>query len=317
LAKKAYTVLIVSQKAAQVKKFILSPLTLKISAIILSIGILVSSYIIYDYVVYKKQLAEIQALRVETDSQQKEIHLFLRKINLLEEQLNKLKEMEKQMERDLKEITELKKGKKVYPVAPRKKTSSATKEVGKEVSFSREEEVTILDKERSRLVGQLHQDLLQMRKEAFHTEQSLQELKDFLQAQKSILLSVPSLWPVVGRITSAFGDTRECPSSGGTKPHSGVDISVPLGTPVLAPADGVIRFAGRESEYGRLVRVDHGNGFSTCYGHLKEFLVQVGDKIRKGQPVGTVGISGNSTGPHLHYEVLLHGNRTNPLQYLN
>ncbi|MBI5969087.1 MAG: peptidoglycan DD-metalloendopeptidase family protein [Deltaproteobacteria bacterium] len=317
MAKKAYTVLIASQKAAQVKKFIFSPLTLKISAVVLGIGILVSSYIIYDYVTYKKQLAEIQALRAETDSQQKEIHLFLQKINLLEEQLNKLKEMEKQMERDLKEITELKKGKKAYPVAPRKKTPSGTKEVGKEMSLFKEDEVSVLEKERARLVSHLHQDLLELRKEAFHREQSLQELKDFLQAQKSILLSVPSLWPVVGRITSGFGDSRESPFSGGTKPHLGLDISVPLGTPVLAPADGVVSLPGRESEYGRLVCIDHGNGFSTVYGHLKEILVQVGDKVRTGQTIGTVGISGNSTGPHLHYEVRINGNRVNPLHYLN
>jgi len=317
LAKKAYTVLIVSQKAAQVKKLILSPLTLKISAAILGIGILVSSYIIYDYVIYQKQLAEIQALRTETDSQQKEIHLFLQKINLLEEQLNKLKEMEKQVERDLKEITELKKGKKVYPVAPRKKTPPATKEFGKETPPLKEDEVSILEKERSRLVSHLHQDLLELRRESFYRAQSLQELKDFLQAQKSILLSVPSLWPVFGPITSSFGETRITSSSGGTKPHSGVDISVPQGTPVLAPADGVVSFAGWESDYGRLVCIDHGNGFSTMHGHLKEIYVQPGDRVFKGQAFATVGISGNSTGPHLHYEVRIHGHRVNPTHYLN
>jgi len=317
LAKKAYTILIVSQKAAQVKKFIFSPLMLKISAVILGIGILVSSYIIYDYVTYRKQLAEIQALRAETDSQQKEIHLFLQKINLLEEQLNKLKEMEKQMERDLKEITELKKGKKVYPVAPRKKNPSLRKEVEKEMPIFKGDEVSVLQKERSRLVSHLHQDLLELSRETFHREQSLKELKDFLKAQKSILLSVPSLWPVFGRITSGFGDSRISSPARGTKPHKGVDISVPLGTPVLAPADGVVGLPVRESEYGRLVCIDHGNGFSTMHGHLREIHVRPGDKVAKGQLIGTVGISGNSSGPHLHYEVRIQGHPVNPIHYLN
>jgi murein DD-endopeptidase MepM/ murein hydrolase activator NlpD len=317
LAKKSYTVLIVSQKAAQVKKLIFSPLTLKIVAVALAIVIVVSGFILYDYVVYKKQLAELQELRTETLFQQKEIRSFLDKITLLEEQLTKLKAMEKEMERDLKEVNELKKTKKVPPVVPRKKTSSETIEVRQEIALLRDEQVSILERERSRLVSLLHQDLLDLRKQAFQREQNLNEIKEFLQAQKSILLSTPSLWPVFGTVTSRFGELRELSPSGGMRPHQGVDISVPPGTPIIAPADGVVTFCGQESEYGLLICIDHGNGFSTAYGHLKELLVQTGDRVKIGQVVGTVGSSGNSTGPHLHYEVRIQGNPVNPLQYLN
>jgi len=317
LAKKSYTVLILSQKTARAKRFILSPLVLKIASVVLGIAILVSAYVIYDYVIYKKQVAELQALRTETFSQQKEIHLFLEKITLLEEQLKKLKEMEKQMERDLEDVKDLKKAKKNAPVVPRKKTSINTEEVQKEFASFRDEAVSILEKERSRLVSRLHHDLMELRKEAFQREQNLKELHEFLQAQKSVLLSTPSLWPVLGRITSGFGDTRQSSSSGGTRPHLGVDISVPPGTPIVAPANGVVSFCGRESEYGLLICIDHGHGFSTFYGHLKEYSVQVGDNVRIGQILGFVGNSGNSTGPHLHYEVRVQGNPVNPLRYLN
>jgi len=316
LAKKSYTVLIVSQKAAQAKKFFLSPLTLKITAVALGIIIVVSAFIIYDYVIYKRQVSELQALRTETLSQQQEIRSFLEKITLLEEQLNKLKEIERQMEKDLKEINELKKTKKGSPVVPRKKTFNETKEVRKEILSFREETVSILEKERPRLVSHLHQDLLELRKEAFHRALNLNELKEFLQAQKSILLSTPSLWPVFGPITSSFGETRVSHSPRGMRPHQGVDISVPPGTPILAPADGVVSFSGRESEYGLMICIDHGHSFSTAYGHLKELAVQTGDKVRMGQVIGTVGVSGNSTGPHLHYEVRIQGNPVNPLRYL-
>jgi len=309
--------LIVSQKAAQVKKLIFSPLTLKIAAIALAIVIVVSGFILYDYVVYKKQLAELQELRTETLFQQKEIRSFLDKITLLEDQLTKLKAMEKEMERDLKEVNELKKTKKVSPVVPRKKTSNETGEIRQEIASLRDEQVSILERERSRLVSLLHQDLLELRKQAFQREQNLNEIKEFLQAQKSILLSTPSLWPVFGPITSAFGDTRPLSSTGDTKIHKGIDISVPPGTPIVAPADGVVSFCGQESEYGLLICIDHGNGFSTAYGHLKELLVQTGDRVMSGQVVGTVGSSGNSTGPHLHYEVRIQGNPVNPFQYLN
>jgi len=321
LAKKAYTILIVSQKAAKVKKFMLSPLVLKIAAAVLSIVIVVSGFIIYDYVLYKKKITELQALRAETRSQQAEIRSFLKKITVLEEQLNKLQEIERQVEKDLKEVNELQKPKRLSPKVPPKRAPALTKKsteekITKETTSFRKDRVSILEKERPRLVSRLHQDLLELSKEAFQREQSLKELKEFLQARKSILLATPSLWPVLGRISSGFGDTRLSSFSGGTRPHKGIDISVPSGTPILATADGIVTFAGRESEYGRLVCIDHSHGLSTMYGHLQGLFVQTGDRVRKGQTLGTVGLTGNSTGPHLHYEVHTNGNAVNPVPYL-
>ena len=317
MAKKSYTILIVSQKAAQAKKFFLSPLMLKIGALALGVIIVVSAFIIYDYVVYKKQVAELNGLRTETLSQQEEIRSFMEKIALLEEQLNKLKEMERQVERDLKEINELKKTKKGSPVIPRKKTFNETKEAGKEISSFRQGTVSILEKERPQLVSRLHQDLLELRREAFQRELTLNELKEFLLEQKLFLLSIPSLWPVFGHITSGFGDNRPPSLSRGTRFHQGVDISAPPGTPILAPADGVVSYIGREWDYGLMVCIDHGHGFSTAYGHLKELAVRAGDKVKSGQVIGTVGLSGVSSGPHLHYEVRIQGNPVNPARYLH
>jgi murein DD-endopeptidase MepM/ murein hydrolase activator NlpD len=317
LAKKSYTILIVSQKAAQAKKFFLSPLMLKIAAVVLGVIIVVSTFIIYDYVVYKKQVTELQGLRTETLSQQQEIRSFLEKIALLEEQLNKLKEMEKQVERDLKEINELKKTKKSSPPIPRKKTLNETKEAGKEISSLRRETVSILEKERPRLISLVHQDLLGLQRDAFQSELNLNELREFLQEQKSILLSIPSLWPVYGPITSKFGDERPPSPSRGSRFHRGVDISVPPGTPIVAPTDGVVSYVGREWDYGLMICLDHGHGFSTAYGHLKASAVRTGDKVRTGQVIGWVGLSGNSSGPHLHYEVRIQGSPVNPFRYLH
>ncbi|MDI6753102.1 MAG: peptidoglycan DD-metalloendopeptidase family protein [Thermodesulfobacteriota bacterium] len=319
MAKKDYTILIISQQAAKVKKFILSPLTLKIGAAVLGILIVVSAFMVYNYITFQKKVSELHALRAETNSQQEEIRSFMEKITLLEKQLDKLKEMEKQVAKDLKEVSELKKNIKTPPKATKKKTSLVKKE---EVEFKenlsfREEEVSVLDKERNRLVSRMHQDLLELHKEFSQREQNFKELKEFLQAQKSILLATPSLWPVIGRISSGFGDTRLSSSSGGTRPHMGIDIPAPSGTPVVAPADGLVSFAGREAEYGRLICLDHGHGYSTMFGHLKDLFVQTGDKVKRGQTIGTVGTSGKSTGPHLHYEVRFNGNPVNPARYLN
>jgi murein DD-endopeptidase MepM/ murein hydrolase activator NlpD len=318
LAKKAYTILIFSQKAAEVKRFILSPLALKIGAVLLGLVVAISAVIIYDYVIYKQKVTELKSLRAEAEAQQEEIRSFQEKITLLEGQLDKLREMEKQVEIDLKEVTELSKEKKNAAVLPKKKTSNKTKESGlaREIIIPPEEIISLLEQERPRLVSRLHLDLGELQKKAFQREQNLKDLKEFLQAQKSILLATPSLWPVIGRISSQYGESRPT-SSGGNRAHKGLDICVPSGTPVVASADGYVSFSGTEAEYGRLVCIDHGHGFSTAYGHLDRIHVQAGEKVNKGQIIGTAGLSGNSTGPHVHFEVRIQNNPVNPARFLN
>jgi len=189
-------------------------------------------------------------------------------------------------------------------------------EAGSEHAPSTGEEISILEGRRSQLISNLSQDLLVLRKQALCREQSLQEFGKRLQVRKLVLLATPSLWPVAGQISSRFGDTRLNFDSGGPRPHRGVDISAPMGTPVIAPADGVVRSVGQGLDLGRLIIIDHGYGFSTKYGHLKRYFVQTGDKVRKGQTIGAVGSSGSSTGPHLHYEVHIHDRAVNPADYL-
>ena len=322
MGRKHYTVLVFSQQAAKVKKFIFSPLTLKVGAAALVLLLIFSGYLFYDYVSYQKKVFDLKTLRGELTFQQAEIKSFLEKITLLEEQLTRLKLVEEQVKKDLKEVQELKREKKVKKLSPPPslpEKSSKASESSEPMQYSspiRGEEVSILEKERPKLVSRLHLGLLELSKEAFQREQTLKELKEFLHSQKSVLLSMPSLWPVLGRITSAFGETRFSPSSGGTRPHMGIDIAAPSGTPIAAPADGVAIIAGMEAEYGRLVCIDHGHGYTTMYGHLKDFHVKAGDRVKAGQILGTVGTSGNTTGPHLHYEVRIYGRPVNPYSYL-
>jgi murein DD-endopeptidase MepM/ murein hydrolase activator NlpD len=124
---------------------------------------------------------------------------------------------------------------------------------------------------------------------------------------------VPDGWPVARHsavVTSEFGATR------GRSRHQGIDLAAPAGTPVTATADGVVSFAGRSGDFGRLVVVDHGGGWQTRYAHLKRIKVKEGKKVDRGDVIGTVGKSGNATGNHLHYEVRRHGHPVNPRPYL-
>lgn len=125
----------------------------------------------------------------------------------------------------------------------------------------------------------------------------------------------PSLWPVQGRLTSSFGQ-RVDPFNGEGAFHSGIDISVPYGTPVHSAADGVVTFAEFMSGYGRLINVDHGHGLATRYGHLSGFAVAAGQHVRRGQVIGYVGTTGRVTSPHLHYEVRIQSVPVNPHKYL-
>ncbi len=125
----------------------------------------------------------------------------------------------------------------------------------------------------------------------------------------------PSMWPVDGRLLSPFGG-RTDPFSGEGAFHTGVDISATTGTPVRAAADGVVIFAQMENGYGRLIKINHGNGLETYYAHLSRFYVQLGQDIHRGELIGAVGTSGRVTAPHLHYEVRLRNAPVNPYPYL-
>jgi murein DD-endopeptidase MepM/ murein hydrolase activator NlpD len=128
--------------------------------------------------------------------------------------------------------------------------------------------------------------------------------------------TVPSIWPVRGQVTAGFGQRMD-PFSGEGAFHSGVDISVPFGTKVEAAADGIVLEAGPESGYGNEVLIDHGYGLMTKYGHLSKIFVVVGQELKRGQVIGAVGMTGKTTGPHLHYEVHVHDTPVNPARYLH
>ena len=126
----------------------------------------------------------------------------------------------------------------------------------------------------------------------------------------------PSLWPVMGPITSSFGEREDPLNVGEGEFHTGVDISASFGTPVRAAADGEVQAAGMERGYGREVILNHGNGIQTLYAHLSGFTVTPGQQVSIGQVIGYIGLSGRTTGPNLHYEVRIHNAPVNPHRYL-
>jgi murein DD-endopeptidase MepM/ murein hydrolase activator NlpD len=130
-------------------------------------------------------------------------------------------------------------------------------------------------------------------------------------------VSIPSRMPVEGSsLTSSYG-MRVHPVLGGRRAHKGVDLAMPVGTPVYATADGVIGRADWFSSYGLYVAIEHGGNIQTRYGHMSRLNVAAGQQVHKGDIIGYVGTTGRSTGPHLHYEVRIAGVAVNPVPYMN
>jgi len=137
------------------------------------------------------------------------------------------------------------------------------------------------------------------------------------QKLEAFLETIPTLWPVKGgRITDEFG-YRKDPFTRRTRFHAGLDIGADMGSDIVASAGGKVIMAEYTRGYGRAVKIDHGRGLVTLYGHASKLLVKAGDTVKKGDVIAKVGSSGRSTGPHLHFEVLLYNTAVDPLQYLD
>jgi murein DD-endopeptidase MepM/ murein hydrolase activator NlpD len=141
------------------------------------------------------------------------------------------------------------------------------------------------------------------------------KLEAYFTEQRAQLASTPSIWPIRGYLSASFGN-RIDPFTGLRDFHPGIDISVPRGTKVHAPADGVIVFCGSKNGYGNIVVIDHGYGTVTRYGHLDGFNVRPGQRVKRGDVIGFSGNTGRSTAPHLHYEVWVNDQMRNPIEYI-
>jgi murein DD-endopeptidase MepM/ murein hydrolase activator NlpD len=146
-------------------------------------------------------------------------------------------------------------------------------------------------------------------------ESSLDIVRNGVERRQALAAATPSIWPVTGWLSSSYGVRRD-PFSGSADFHPGLDISADYGEPVHATADGIVASAGASGNYGNLVVIEHGYGITTRYGHLSRFATVSGQRVRRGDIVGYVGSTGRSTSAHLHYEILLNGQLTNPLKLL-
>jgi len=145
--------------------------------------------------------------------------------------------------------------------------------------------------------------------------QSLRALERFMSRAGKMLAALPSRWPVRGSVNSEFG-RRLSPWTGSPEFHSGMDIGSDRGTPVKAPAPGIVVFTGANADFGNTLIIDHGQEIKSLYGHLQKVVAVQGQKVERGQQIALTGSTGKSSGPHLHYEIQVRGQPVNPRSYL-
>jgi murein DD-endopeptidase MepM/ murein hydrolase activator NlpD len=165
------------------------------------------------------------------------------------------------------------------------------------------------------LTREMHRQVNKLAAISNQQSKNFGEMLNKLKAQRRILASTPSIAPAKGWLSSGFG-YRTSPITGGREFHEGVDIANRIGTPIHATADGIVAFVGKENGFGNVIKIDHGHGILTLYGHLSKIKAKLGAKVKRGNIIATMGNTGRSTGPHVHYEVRLNGVPVNPSNYI-
>jgi murein DD-endopeptidase MepM/ murein hydrolase activator NlpD len=158
-------------------------------------------------------------------------------------------------------------------------------------------------------------DVDRLLRQAKLEKQSLLEVESGFRDHAHRLQHTPTIWPVRGHISRGFGKHTD-PFTGQLRQHDGLDIVNRVGTAVVATADGKVIQKGWQNDYGWMVVIDHGYGYQTAYGHLDSIVANKGERVQRGQTIATLGNSGRSTGPHLHYEVRVNGSAVNPYRYI-
>ena len=263
---------------------------------------LLSLYLFYEYNDVKDKVMELRSVREELMQQKAQVQGFALNLMDYKRQMFLLRDLDTKLRR-------------VVSLGPRDRASQV-------IGIGGPEEIRLQNlahmgkKKQDEALKEMHNQLSELKGAASREETSLQTLIEYFEDKRSLYASTPSVWPVRGWVTSPFGK-RTSPFSGILTFHEGLDIAAQTGTPVVAPADGVVLKAGFSPGYGNMVEISHGYGIKTVFGHNSRLNVKVGQQVKRGDVISYVGDTGSSTGPHLHYEVRLNGVPVNPKKYLN
>jgi murein DD-endopeptidase MepM/ murein hydrolase activator NlpD len=273
-----------------------------------------SSYLVYDYFRLKtgvllieqrdQELSGILASqREEIQAQRRQISDFSNDINTLKDRLLALNQFEKKI-RVMADLDKRPDGGNLFGMGgPIPRTLDPKLALGEQ---------------RNSLMREMHSQVDQLTIAAVNQENSFKALATHIEKQQGLLASTPTIRPVdpdIEHLVTSRFDYRMSPFTNAREFHKGYDMSTREGTPIHATAAGIVTFAGDKGLLGKTLIIDHGHGITTTYGHCSRILKLQGEKVRRWDTIALVGNTGSSTGPHLHYEVALHGVPVNPEKY--
>jgi murein DD-endopeptidase MepM/ murein hydrolase activator NlpD len=334
LDKKTITFLMVSNRKGTTRKIVISAAWLKTGLALSILAVVIASACVVDYIGLLSQSIENKRLRAENAQLKQQFQVVEGKLNALETGLERVKGFVTK----LRLITNVEADDRTLKLAigPLPRTGQSVESammggerapaaVGRGIMPNQDSvffQKAPVDELHGELTVQGQRDYASLAiridqavQETVVREQGVLELWETLSERQSLLAATPSIKPVRGWFTSKFG-YRISPFTGRPVMHNGIDIAAAPGSPIYAPADGIVSFAGYDPGYGKLVSIDHGYGVVTRFGHTSQIFVEVGQKIKRRDVIASVGSTGRSTGPHLHYEVRVNSVPVDPYNYV-
>ncbi|MGM0366408.1 MAG: peptidoglycan DD-metalloendopeptidase family protein [Actinomycetota bacterium] len=307
---KSFTVLLISDAKSKIKKFKISYNLLRalfvIAVIILAAATILVSNLYITRQKLEEKIAEIERIEykinykvVELDNLERKTSEIETKTKILE---NYLKEVE-ELDRVVRDIT----GEGGFDSEVAVYTTDLNADIDLE---NNPDEVFYYGLDQENELDDIDALLDELLEVAPEMQEKLAEDKEKIEDYVYLMEHTPSMWPTWGRVTSLFGERRW------GSIHKGLDIANKTGTPIDATASGVVIYSGYHGGYGNKLMVHHGFGYTTVYAHLSRMMVDVGDEVKQGDTIGLMGNTGNSTGSHLHYEVLVGGIPKDPMDFL-
>lgn len=294
---KKISLLLISSTSKSVKNFAISPVTIYVALSVMVILFTVSIAWGISYFRTSFDYAELDQLRTENK-------FLVQRLSEMEVVVDQIKgRMEEIVERDNR----------IRMVFDIPEVDSETRQLGTGGTLI--PEVMPIDANTADNLYELQNEIQTLLKSSEFENASFAAILDEVASKKYLLDHTPSILPCDGYYSRGFG-MKPDPFTGNIRMHAGIDIASDKGTPVIASADGTVNFTGWIGRFGRVVIIDHGFGYRTLYGHLESMNVKKGQSIKRWQTIGTMGSTGRSTGPHLHYEVHKDGRPVDPMPFV-
>ncbi|MBI1862114.1 MAG: M23 family metallopeptidase [Deltaproteobacteria bacterium] len=304
------TLMVIPERTNRVHKVVVPFFLFRVALVLVSLVSILLLVVGFDYINVLGRMGENKRLKGENFRLRQEMQVIKNKIESMEDTIERVRNYAKKLQvltgQGGKASAELPQG--TLEELPPQRSSRLNNEPARDPSYLNNS----FNYERRSLEMRMEN----LQRASWTTEGDLDDLQRYLLVQSSIAAATPSLVPIVGWISSSFGYRRH-PIHGNYRLHTGVDIVAEPGTPVRAPADGVIFFSGHHEGYGKVLVIDHGFGIRSLFAHNSKLFVNPGDRVKRGQILSFVGSTGQSTGPHLHYEIRKNGVPVNPMTFFS